>query len=177
MSPRKEQRPLSGTTDGPSPPGCSSSTLYYLSQPRMMTVCRWWTNSLGPGISGIGYHGSWEGRECKHVRPTCSLSWQSRPSSSLDRRRGWRLPHRPGTGAIPPQVHNLRGGPTEVGSATPPPPLGGAMREAGLKGVEVYIPWRHNSVAQYIARRLILDVCVEEERRKRLRVSNNCVYR
>ena len=46
-----------------------------------------------------------------------------------------------------------------------PPPLGEAMREAGLEEVETYITQRQNTAAQYIATRPILDLCEEAERR------------
>ena len=45
------------------------------------------------------------------------------------------------------------------------PPLGGAMRVAGIKEIKIYISMQHNTVAQYIATHSILDICLDTERR------------
>ena len=39
------------------------------------------------------------------------------------------------------------------------PPLVSALEDSGLEEIGVYITRRHNMVAQYIAMRLILDLC------------------
>ena len=52
----------------------------------------------------------------------------------------------------------------------PPPPLEEAMREEGMEEVEEYVLRRHNTVAQYIATRPIMDLCEEAVRRPGARV-------
>ena len=39
------------------------------------------------------------------------------------------------------------------------PPLAAAMEEAGFEEIGVYITRRQNTVSQYIAARLIMDLC------------------
>ena len=50
------------------------------------------------------------------------------------------------------------------------PPLEGALQAEGLETTETYISRRQNMVAQYIATRYILNLCLEAERRAVLRV-------
>ena len=50
-------------------------------------------------------------------------------------------------------------------------PLAGRMKEAGMVGIRTSIIWRQNMVAQYIATRLILDLCEQATRRPGARVS------
>ena len=45
------------------------------------------------------------------------------------------------------------------------PPLESAMEEAVFEEIGVYIQKRHNTVAQYIVTRLILDLCEQLVRR------------
>ena len=45
------------------------------------------------------------------------------------------------------------------------PPLAGAMMEVGMVRIRTSITRRHNTVAQYIATRLILDLCEQATRR------------
>ena len=52
------------------------------------------------------------------------------------------------------------------------PPLGEAVVEAGLQEIETYIDRFQNTVAQCIATRPIMDLCLELGRRTRARVSN-----
>ena len=40
------------------------------------------------------------------------------------------------------------------------PPLGEATEEAGLQEIETYATYRQNTVAQYIATRPIMDLCM-----------------
>ena len=53
----------------------------------------------------------------------------------------------------------------------PPPPLGKAMGECVLDEVDTYTTWIKNTVVQYIATWLIMELCEEAERRPGLRVS------
>ena len=46
------------------------------------------------------------------------------------------------------------------------------MEAVGFEMVEVYITRGHNTVAQYIVTRKILEICVETERRERSHVTN-----
>ena len=50
------------------------------------------------------------------------------------------------------------------------PPLGEATEEAGLQEIETYIACRQNTVAQYIATRPIMDLCLVVERRPGVQV-------
>ena len=50
------------------------------------------------------------------------------------------------------------------------PPIAEALREAGLKELELYIRRRNNMVVQFIAIRPIMDLCLEAERRPGVRV-------
>ena len=50
------------------------------------------------------------------------------------------------------------------------PPLAGALREAGMMGIQTSITRRQNTVAQYIATRPILDLCEQATRRPGARV-------
>ena len=43
-------------------------------------------------------------------------------------------------------------------------PLGDAMRAAGLEEIETYVSRRQSTVAQYIATRPIIDLCLDTER-------------
>ena len=52
------------------------------------------------------------------------------------------------------------------------PPLGDAMREAGIEEIKTYIYRRNNAVLQYIATHPILELCLEEEGRSGSRVPN-----
>ena len=45
------------------------------------------------------------------------------------------------------------------------------MAEAGLQEVETYVSRRQNTVAQYIATRLIMDLCLAAKRRPGPRVA------
>ena len=45
------------------------------------------------------------------------------------------------------------------------------MAEAGLQEVESYVSRRQNAVAQYIATRLIIDLCLAEKQRPWSRVA------
>ena len=45
------------------------------------------------------------------------------------------------------------------------PPLGDAMRAAGIEGIEMYISRRKNMVAQYIATHSILRIFLDKGRR------------
>ena len=51
------------------------------------------------------------------------------------------------------------------------PPLEDAKAEAGLQEVETYISRRQNTVAQYIATRPIMDLCLVAKRRPGPRVA------
>ena len=51
------------------------------------------------------------------------------------------------------------------------PPLEDAMAEAGLQEVETYVSRRQNTVAQFIATRPIMDLCLATEQRPGPRVS------
>ena len=51
------------------------------------------------------------------------------------------------------------------------PPLEEAMAEAGMQYVETYVSHCHNTVAQYIATRLIMDLFLLAERRLGTRLS------
>ena len=46
------------------------------------------------------------------------------------------------------------------------------MAEAGLQEVETYLSRRHNTVAQYIATRPIMDLCLTAKRMPGPRVTN-----
>ena len=50
------------------------------------------------------------------------------------------------------------------------PPIAEALREAGLKELELYIRRRNNMVVQFIAIRPIMDLFMEAERRPGVRV-------
>ena len=50
------------------------------------------------------------------------------------------------------------------------PQLEDTMTEAGLKGVETYVSRQQNTVAQYIATRPIMDLCLAAKRRPGPRV-------
>ena len=50
------------------------------------------------------------------------------------------------------------------------PLLEAAMAEAGLQGVESYVSRLHNTVAHFIAKRAITDLCLAAERRPESRV-------
>ena len=56
------------------------------------------------------------------------------------------------------------------------PPLRGDMREARLEGVETYITWRQNTVAQCIATKTILELCEEAERQTGAQVLKQMWY-
>ena len=79
-----------------------------------------------------------------------------------------------GFGQIPPQ-----GVPQDDGTTTKEgviwrlvlPLLEDEMVEAGLKEVETYVYRRQNTVAQYIATRTIMEMCLAEKRRPGPRVS------
>ena len=47
-----------------------------------------------------------------------------------------------------------------------PPPLAGALKEAGVVRARTSVLWRQNTVAQFIATRLILGLCEVAERRR-----------
>ena len=49
------------------------------------------------------------------------------------------------------------------------PPIAEALREAGLKELELYTRRRNNMVVQFIATRPIMDLCLEAERRPGIR--------
>ena len=49
------------------------------------------------------------------------------------------------------------------------PPLGGAMRVAGIEEIKIYISRQHKNVAQYIANHSIIDILLDTERRTVLR--------
>ena len=51
------------------------------------------------------------------------------------------------------------------------PPIGVALATVGLDEIRVYIARRQNTVAQYIANRLIMDMFLAEERKPGLRPS------
>ena len=51
------------------------------------------------------------------------------------------------------------------------PPLDDAMAEVELQEVETYVSRRQNTVAQFIATRPIMDLCLAAERRPGPRVS------
>ena len=50
------------------------------------------------------------------------------------------------------------------------PPLDEAMATLGLEKVETYVLHRHNTTAQYITTRTIMELCLAEERRTGVRV-------
>ena len=50
------------------------------------------------------------------------------------------------------------------------PPLEDTMAEAGFQEVEAYVSCHQNTVAQYIATRSIMDLCLAEKRRPGTRV-------
>ena len=49
-------------------------------------------------------------------------------------------------------------------------PLEDAMEEAGLDEVDTYVSFRHNTAAQFIATRTIMDLCLEADQRLGSRV-------
>ena len=51
------------------------------------------------------------------------------------------------------------------------PPLEDAMTEAGFQDVDTYVSRRHNTVAQFIATRPIMDLCLAADQRPGPRVS------
>ena len=57
----------------------------------------------------------------------------------------------------------------EAGST--PPFEGGVVQNVELEEVEVYITWRQNTGARYIATWLILELCEEAEQRTGVQVS------
>ena len=58
-----------------------------------------------------------------------------------------------------------------VGGSWEYPPLEEAMVEAGFMGIRKYITRRHNTFAQYIATRPILNLCERSARRPGARLS------
>ena len=54
------------------------------------------------------------------------------------------------------------------------PPLLDALREMGFEGIRKLVTRRQNMVAQYIATRLILDLCERSTRRLGARLSRRC---
>ena len=51
-------------------------------------------------------------------------------------------------------------------------PLTEAMEEVGLQEVKAYVSFHHNTVAQFIADRTIIDLCLAAERRPGSQVAN-----
>ena len=51
------------------------------------------------------------------------------------------------------------------------PPLDSSMTSVGLEEVETYILRHHDTIPQYIATCLILELCLEEEQHKGERVT------
>ena len=56
------------------------------------------------------------------------------------------------------------------------PPIGVALATVGMNEIGVYIFRRQNMVAQYIATRPIMDLCLTAERKPVLRPLRQCWY-